>query len=481
MDVCGLLWAANIWGFRKAGFYLFHIDSSVQKPNHALAKEYAQRWCERGFRFNRSTWKDILDTANEKRALLLKYGLKNPDSPKEVAWFLRSFNSLEIASVMYDIQKGGWDLTVDAFCEVASRFTGIPEIQALYEYKQAMGTARSFQTLERHLKCEDIVHPKAKVTSTNRIMFVEPFISGLPKVCKPFMPINDEAVLLSVDVKAQEPNIIINWFGSPNLKAVASTETDIYTGVAKAAFLPRVSLIEKPGKSITPVPKGVAWIWGTGDSLLHIENVHQTFLLDNPLTVTGVFESGARRKLPVKWGARANGLAVGELDLTSNKADKLSFRLQAGARDEVKDVWNLLAYGGSLSSAKSLCTVLDGELLVNYLKTELRLSRKAEEEEQTTYFGTSLVSDKKVGYRSVRNRMIQGTGADLMAMLIERFYSERRPEGMDIYLTRYDELVIEVPWAFFNKDSGGVTEYLTDIFEHQVDDFTPFKVDVGLF
>lgn len=462
---------------------MFHIDSTIQKPNHTLALKYAQQWCDRGFRFNRSSWSDITETASENRAKLLKYGLKKPDSPREVEWFLRSFNSLEIASLMYDLKKGGWDLTIDALCEVANKFTGIQEINVLYEYKQAMGTARSFQMLERHLKGGDIVHPKAKVTSTNRIMFVEPFISGLPKKCKPFLPVNEDSVLLSVDVKAQEPNIIVNWFGSPNLREVAATENDIYTGVAKAALLPRVSIIEGSGKSITPVHKGIAWIWGTGDSLLHIENVHQSFLLDNPRAVTGVFESGMRRRLPIKWGERTKGTAVGVLDLTSEVSD-MTFKLNHGARDEVKDVWNLLAYGGSLASAKALCNVLDGSVLVDHIKTELRLSRKVDEDiAQKTYFDTDLISDKKLGYRSVRNRMIQGTGADLMTLLIERFYSEKRPEGVDIYLTRYDELVIEVPLTFFDKHNGGegVSEYLTDIFEHQIDDFTPFKVAVNLF
>lgn len=464
---------------------MFIINSKLQKPNHELALKHAQAWCDRGFRFNREAWSEITETANEKREQLIKYGLKKPDSPKQVEWFLRSFNSLEIAAFMYDLKKGGWDLTVDALCEVADKFTGIPEIQTLYEYREAMATARSFQTLEKHLKGGDMVHPKAKTTSTNRIMFVEPFLSGLPKHCKPFAPNNEGSILLSVDVKAQEPNIIVNWFGSPNLKAVASTETDIYAGVAKAAFIPRVKLIESTGKSVTPVHQGVAWTWGTGDTLLHIENIHQSSILGTPKTAVGVFESGLRRELPIKWGNEDKKAGiVGELDLTDEIKENMTFSLLHGARDEVKEVWNLLAYGGSLGSAKAHCSILDGDALVDHLKKELRVSSKNENgDTQETYFGTSILSDKRLNYRSVRNRMIQGTGADLMALLIERFYSQARPEGVDIYLTRYDELVIEVPWAFFNScgEDAGVKEYFTEVFEHQVDDFTPFKVSIDLF
>ena len=465
---------------------LFHIDSKVHKPNHGLALKHAQEWCERGFRFNREAWSEIVETANEKKEQLMKYGLKNPESPKQIEWFLRSFNSLEIAAFMYDLKKGGWDLTVDALCEVAEKFTGIPEITTLYEYKQAMAIARSFLTLERHLKGGDIVHPKVKTTSTNRIMFVEPFLSGLPKQCKPFAPINKDGVLLSVDVKAQEPNIIINWFGSPSLRAIASTETDIYTGVAKAAFIPRVHLIEGAGKSITPVYQGLAWVWGKGDTLLHIENIHQSSLLAPPKSAIGVFESGERRELPIKWSTenKKTGEMVGELELTDEIQDNMTFRLSEEARSEVKEVWNMLAYGGSLGSAKAHCTILDGNALVDYLKKELRITSKTDNGDiLQTYFGTPILSDKRVNYRSARNRIVQGTGADLMALLIERFYSEQRPDGVDIYLTRYDELVIEVPWSFFNScgEAKGVKEYFTEVFEHQVDDFTPFKVDIDLF
>ena len=101
----------------------------MHKPNHSLALKHAQEWCERGFRFNREAWSEIVETANEKKEQLIKYGLKNPDSPKQIEWFLRSFNSLEIAAFMYDLKKGGWDLTVDALCEVAEKFTGILKSQ----------------------------------------------------------------------------------------------------------------------------------------------------------------------------------------------------------------------------------------------------------------------------------------------------------------------------------------------------------------
>ena len=126
---------------------LFYIDSKVHKPNHGLALKYAQEWCERGFRFNREAWSEIVETTNEKKEQLIKYDLKIQKVRSRLSGF-EKFQQLRNCRFMYDLKKGGWDLTVDALCEVAEKFTGIPEITTLYEYKQAMAIARSFQTLE---------------------------------------------------------------------------------------------------------------------------------------------------------------------------------------------------------------------------------------------------------------------------------------------------------------------------------------------
>ncbi len=244
------------------------------KVREALVLEHAEAWAARGFRFDRSKWKGLIDGSEDKKRQLVALGLKNPDSPREAEWFLRSFNSLEIAAHLYDLKKAKWAVTADALSDLADMFQSIPELRLLFEYKKLTATARSFISLERQLESGNIAHPKVKRTVTNRLMFVEPYISGLPKSCRPYLPMSEDCVLLSVDVKAQEPTIIVNWFGSESFRKISATEPDIYKGVAKAAFIPKVMAYEGAGASVTTVkPNGGTWLWGAGDTLTYIEDI----------------------------------------------------------------------------------------------------------------------------------------------------------------------------------------------------------------
>ncbi|GHU92648.1 hypothetical protein FACS1894208_00170 [Clostridia bacterium] len=446
---------------------MFRINSREMKPNHVLALAHAQDWCVRGMRFDPSAWRDVTEAADTLRAQLVKIGLKNPNSPAQVERFLRSYNSLEIAAVLYDVRKAKWNLSVDALGELADKFTGLPDLTLLFEYKRAEVVAQSFRSLERLLTAGSVVHPKVKLTRTNRIMFVEPHIEGMPKCRRPFRPLDNDCVLLSVDVKTQEPGIILGWFGSNTLRKVVDAEPDIYTGVARAAFVPRVS-VGGGGNPLTSVPRGGTWTWGTGDTLLYVENAREP----EQKKVAGVFESGKRRQMPVLWVAGKGGALVGEINPTS-----LTYNLTKEQRDEVKKVWNRTAYGGGVGTAGAACTEIDGETLAKYIRSEVVIPKNA-----ATYFGTPLVTGLNAHRNVVCNHSVQGTGADLMALLIERFYSEPRPDKMDIYFTRYDELVLQVPLAFIAECGGeGVGDYLRDIFEHTVDGFRPFRVDVEVF
>ena len=93
-----------------------------------------------------------------------------------------------------------------------------------------------------------------------------------------------------------------------------------------------------------------------------------------------------------------------------------------------------------------------------------------------TYFGTRLGSPK-VGNELVRSLMdlaIQGTGADILALLVKHFM-ETKEEGFELYYTRHDELILQV-----DRDipCEHVKEVLTNMFTHKVDDWMPFQVKI---
>jgi hypothetical protein len=50
---------------------------------------------------------------------------------------------------------------------------------------------------------------------------------------------------------------------------------------------------------------------------------------------------------------------------------------------------------------------------------------------------------------------------------------------MEIYYTRHDELIIEVNGDWLNEvGADEVEKILRDMLEHQINDWTPFKIEV---
>lgn len=378
---------------------MLNFDTSVDKPDHVFMKEKAEEWAKRGFRFDPETWRDMVDIVAEIEQELLKLGLKNPNSDKEVEWFLQSFNSLEIAGALYNINRGRWDLSVNALNTVAQQYTGISEVALLAEYKKARATASAFITLTRHLTEDNIAFPKVSTTLTNRVMFVEPHITGLPKIIRPFLPHNPNSVLISVDVKAQEPSLIIYFYGSDKLKDALSSD-DPYFGIAQLAFG------------------------------------------------------------PLKYG------------------------LSEEERTEVKKVWNVTAYGGSYATVKSLCKIIDAETLSRFIRAEIQL-KGIDKNSLFSCFGTKLVRERGKSWSSVLlNTIIQATGADIMALLIENFYSLPMTErdGINIYITRYDEVVLEVSEACIEQNSlEGVLAKIQSFFGHKINNELKFSIEAKLF
>lgn len=104
-----------------------------------------------------------------------------------------------------------------------------------------------------------------------------------------------------------------------------------------------------------------------------------------------------------------------------------------------------------------------------------------------TYFGTVLYANE-LGKRLQRVLMdlpIQGTGADILALLIKHADEELEKRGlddvMDFYFSRHDELIFEVDGEYANRVGlEKVFDELRDITEHQVDDWAPFHIEIKL-
>ena len=164
------------------------------------------------------------------------------------------------------------------------------------------------------------------------------------------------------------------------------------------------------------------------------------------------------------------------------------------AYGEVKMAWNMLSYGGTYDGLAARCKVIDARKMYDFFKGFKELkeytgrtygrARKGIQSAETV-FGTTVYADKTGGglQRSLMDIPIQGTGADILCMLVKHIVEQLKEYELDnvinIYYTRHDEIIFEVDKKF--NDSVGdqaVIDQLRELCRHRVDDWVEFGLDV---
>jgi len=163
-------------------------------------------------------------------------------------------------------------------------------------------------------------------------------------------------------------------------------------------------------------------------------------------------------------------------------------------RNEIKTSWNAMSYGASIHGIKKICRNIDAKEVYGYFNSLREFKdyknkcfglAKKNVQKVETYFGTEIYADE-YGSRLQRVLMdipIQGTGADILALLIQHFDEEVEDRSieneMELYFTRHDELIIEVDMDYVEEcGEQEVVDILSDIFEHQIDDWDNFMVHI---
>lgn len=164
---------------------------------------------------------------------------------------------------------------------------------------------------------------------------------------------------------------------------------------------------------------------------------------------------------------------------------------------ELKTTWNSLTYGASLKMLNKTCRLIDAYAVYKYFNSlqglkEYRKNVYAHASKGITVcrtlFGSRLYAGDLDGSKLKRTLLdlpIQGTGADILALIVKHFEEEKVNRGItdeiDLYFTRHDEVIFEVSNKW--QDAVGreaVAEELRDIMEHQINNWLPFGLEVKL-
>lgn len=511
---------------------MFKIDRAIHKPDHSYLQNAVKEMMRRGVKV--SDLRQALKLFENEQGVYQRMleedcNITNPNSSKQVIEFIKSIGDPAVVDICYQDSK--WTSKKDALVAVAG--LGYDFAAVLIQYRTAKKYADSIKKLIEYRDKDGLIHPMVSVTKTNRISYSNPALMNIPKplLWNLVVPMKPGDHLFSVDIKNQEPSILINGLNIEELKPAIRSPKGLYEelynqipvtckvnfiittsggrGIIDNSTLERnekiPSIYYSPKRPEVPVAHV---IMGDGSlspaiKLIDIINVEVPAGTEPeiPRTVNVEDREGNIHTVPIKVDTTALKTSKAKAILSSTsgiiettaRLEGITLLCEGAIRSEFKKVWNAMTYGASSFGVKKMCHLVDGDIYFRFISKIDEMARYrtickklANDKVVTskTFFNTPI----NLGYEDMDrlNRIhmdvpIQGTAADILALLVQHFNEETKARGIDgdmfIYYPRHDELIIEVSDDLMNRMD--IVGELRDLLEHQVDNWVPFKVEIS--
>lgn len=511
---------------------MYKINSKQEKPDIGYLVATVEQLMQRGIRVTnceklRDTCINMRDTI--KNDIIERYGIDNPNSPKQVTYALEqlskkiSMNSKnDIVNICYDKDNDKWTSNGDALEKLAD--LGYELAQDMLDYRHVKKYAESLESILKAADDNKLIHPIVTLSKTNRINYRDPALMNIPKelLWDIIAPYNSDSTLYSIDIKNQEPGILINMLNAEELKPALESPDGLYENLFKQCFKPftiayilndtlsenrmySIDEIKQIGtmppayyKPIQPITENVYY---NDKRVLEIgvvcSNTTKGLEPQLPDTIDISTEDGNIYQIPVIWKDVDKHIKKSYDYELQGELQGLEVRVSKAERKEFKTAWLAISYGQSAFGTKMACKIIDGKYAFNYitkvkeLKTYRDMIEKVAKQGTATigtYFGTKLYVGEYYDWKELKRKLldlpIQGTGADILSLLVKHFHDEVKTRQLEnditLYYTRHDEVIVEVKNSLIDKiGEEQVETILRDIFEHQVDNWTPFHLEVN--
>ena len=515
---------------------MYKINSKVDKPDTRYLYQQIVNMMTRGIKVGNLAELYRM-CVNDQNAYLkdiqTKYGIANPNSSAQVIAYLEDLNDPNIVEAC--APQGKWTSNKAALQTVES--LGYEVGGDIINYRTAKKYADSIKGMMDVMDSKGFIHPQVSLTKTNRISYKNPAIMNIPKelLWDAVVPTEPGNVLISADIKNQEPNILINMNNIESLKPALYADTGLYEAIFnQIPVWGRMNIIFDDEVYLHGDTQKKTPFFGVIDNMeLKIRGIQPIFYTPKLAPFGGIMvgnkevrlidvinfvcPTGKIPELPNKISVITSDDAEHEVDIKFNvdfsktnvkKAMKnggiievdglitgVTLKCEGIVRKEFKRAWNAMTYGASKPGVKAMCKNIDGGVIYDFFTKipELQEYRSmctklanAGCQEIETYFGTKLFANEynsKALKRVLLDLPIQGTAADILSLLVKHFNEEVKKRGysglLSIYYTRHDELIIEASKNLIDTISmAGVLAEIRDIVEHQVDDWVPFKLEI---
>lgn len=502
---------------------MYKISTKTDKPDIRYMTKRVREIMREGIKIGDvdKIYNYFLRTKNEMATdLCMKYGITNANSNQQIVEYLKSLKSVEVYDACCN-DEGKWSSNKDNLSILA--YMGYDIAKDLLLYRKAKKYSESIKSVMDYVDSEGRVHPTISLSKTNRINYKDPALMNIPKTClwHVIVPRKKGNILFSADIKNQEPSIMINLLNIEELKKDLMDSRGLYESMFTKPFAvktrvniyvtkdnePRIVPAKEmadaeniPPVYYTPIKPPVSTVYIHNEKVTLIEVCNTITKLGVmpllPAEVSVETVSGKVYKAKVNWDKldESKLKATGIVELSGTLQD-VDIRCEGVERSQFKQAWNAMTYGSSKFGIEKMCKNIDGKLIYDYFSKIPEFAKyknmcgelaKKGIQQINTVFGTTLYANepnRKALQRVLMDLPIQGTGADILSLLIKHADDETRARGIEdklrIYFPRHDEIIFEADgeWA---KDIGqdAVINEIKDIMEHQINDWIPFKVEV---
>ncbi len=505
---------------------MYKIDSKVVKPNIRYMESEVKKMMQRGINVA-----DIVNLysrfANERDSLQKEitnsYGILNANSSQQIIKFLSNLDNAEVYEEC--CIDGKWTTNKDALGNLS--LLGYQFATDILDYRKAKKYAETIKSIKDAVGEDGRIHPEVSLAKTNRINYSSPALMNIPKplLWHIIKPNRDGDILISADIKNQEPSILINILGAEHLKEALIAKNGLYEHLFSIAYKAKAKLnfivtnnyregyisntelaslgYVPPAYYMPSIPSVVSTYY-KDTQVRVIDCVNVVVRPGTPLSkiklpdkILVELVNNTQAEVGVTWDLsniekKLNKEGIVE---TTGELSDIDVRCEGIYRKEFKTAWLAMTYGAGSFGIEQMCKHIDGKAFYNYFSKipemqsyKYKCTKMADKMAQNigTYFGTVLFADEpnpKKLKRVLMDLPVQGTAADILSILIRHCNDVISQNGLEdkleIYYTRHDEMIFEVSKSWVEEIGiDNVLSFIRDITEHKIDDWVPFKVEV---
>lgn len=212
---------------------MYHIKSGIDKPDFMFLLEELEGIVKgKGLRLSNKIFeiKDKLskDVSSFNALIVSQYNINNPNSSAQILKYMRENLDYDLLEICRDEKTGKLSSSKENLAELSK--LGCAFAIDILNYRKYKKQLEYVEGLLGNCDRFGRIFPNIDLGATNRVNYTDPPLMNIPKeiLWDVLTPRVDGNYLVSVDIKNQEPTVLINWKNIECLKAKLTSERGLY-------------------------------------------------------------------------------------------------------------------------------------------------------------------------------------------------------------------------------------------------------------